>query len=165
MASLYELSGQYVAVLTALDLCEDDTEEQQLLSQLDELSGDIADKGEAYARILRNEQAEADAFAAEIKRLTARKAAKERTIAHLKENLLGAMRLTGTTQLATGIGKWRIQKNPASVAVLDEAAIPTEYLIPQPAKVDKRAILAAYKETGEIPEGTDIVQTDGLRFR
>lgn len=165
MATLYELSGEYASLLTSIDMCDDDDEREQFLNQLDAVSDDIVKKSEAYARIILNEQSDSDAYAAEIKRLRERKAVKDHTIEHLKENLFGAMQMLGTRQIETAIGKWRIQKNPASVKVLDAGKVPNEFLVEQPPQVNKSAILSAYRESGEIPEGTDIVQTESLRFR
>ena len=71
----------------------------------------------------------------------------------------------GLTEIKTDIGKFSIAKNPWSVVVLDEADIPEEFLIPQPPKVDRTAILKHFKECGEIIEGCDVVQREGVRFR
>ena len=162
---LYELTGAYADLLGMLDECQNSDDEAAILAQIDAVSEDIADKGEAYARIIRNKAAEAAGYEAEIKRLTARKKSAENTVARLKENILYAMGMVGTTEIRTSIGKWRIQKNPASGVVLDESKIPEEFTIPQPPKVVKAAIMQHYTETGEIPEGCDVVQSEGVRFR
>ena len=129
------------------------------------MSDDIAAKGEAYARIMRNKMAEAAAFEAEIKRLQARKKSADNAVERLKENILYAMGMVGATELNTSIGRWRVQKNVPSVAITDEAKIPDAFTVEQPRKIMKIAILQHWKETGEIPEGCDIVQTEGVRFR
>ena len=162
---LYELTEAYSELISRLEDCQNALEESEVLSAIDAVSEDIAAKGEAYARIMRNKMAEAAGFEAEIKRLQARKKSAENTVERLKENILYAMGMVGATELNTTIGKWRMQKNVPSVVIMDESKIPEEFTVPQPPKIVKVAIMQHYKETGEIPEGCDIVQTEGVRFR
>ena len=162
---LYELTEAYSELISRLEDCQNALEESEVLSAIDAVSEDIAAKGEAYARIMRNKMAEAAGFEAEIKRLQARKKSAENTVERLKENILYAMGMVGATELNTTIGKWRMQKNVPSVVIMDESKIPEEFTAPQPPKIVKVAIMQHYKETGEIPEGCDIVQTEGVRFR
>ena len=54
------------------------------------------------------------------------------------------------TDIQTGIGKWRVQMNPYSCQIIDEADVPAEFHIPQPDKIDKAAILRQFKATGEL---------------
>ena len=75
------------------------------------------------------------------------------------------MQSVGTDEIATGIGKWKVQLNPWSCEVLDDAKVPERYRIPQPDKIDKRAMIADFKATGEIMEGVTFKQMAGLRFR
>ena len=164
MARLYELTGAYADLYAQLDDCETDAERDALIAQMDDLNAEIGDKAEAYARMMRNAQSEADSLAAEIKRLTAKKRAAENLAERMKNNMHFAMETAGATEIRTGIGKWKICKNPWSVQVIDESEIPAEYLIPQPAKVDKAAILAHFKAEGEIPDGCDVIRTEGVRF-
>ena len=165
MAALYTLTDNYQALLDALSVAETEDEATAIWAQLDGLEEDITDKAEAYARIMRNKQAEAAACKAEIDRLTDMKRRAEAAVDHLKERMLDCLERTGASAIQTGIGKWYTQKNPLSCDVTDEAAIPKEFKIPQPDKIDKKAILAAFKDTGEIIPGTDVVQTLGIRFR
>ena len=162
---LYELTEAYAALISLLEDCESLQEENRILEAIDAVSDDIAAKGEAYARIMRNKMAEAAAIEAEIKRLQARKNSASNTVDRLKENILYAMGMVGATELNTSIGKWRIQKNAPSVAIMDEAKVPEEFTVPQPPKIMKIAIMQHWKETGEIPEGCDIIHGEGVRFR
>ena len=162
---LYKLTEAYADLVSRLEECQSVQEESLVLEALDAVSDDIAAKGEAYARIMRNKIAEAAALEAEIKRLQARKKSADNAVERLKENILYAMGMVGATELNTSIGKWRIQKNAPSVAVLDEAKVPEEFTVPQPPKIMKIAIMQHWKETGEIPEGCDIIHGEGVRFR
>ena len=165
MATLYELTADYAALIDAYDVAESDEERAEILDTLAGLEGDLAAKSEAYARIIKNKQAEADAFKAEAKRLHAKQEAAENAVERLKATLLDAMRVTGRTELPTTIGTWKTQLNPPGVDILDADKVSQEWRVPQPDKIDKQAILRHFKATGEIVEGTDIKRELSLRFR
>lgn len=163
--TLYELSGEYAQLMEQLETAESKEDVDAIYEAMGELEGDIADKAEAYARIMRNLEASAEAFKAEKLRLAKRQQAMEDAVARLKARMLEGMKLIGTTYIHTSIGKWRIQKNPPSCTVIDADAIPVRWHIPQPDKIDASGILSEWKATGEIPDGCDIQQREGLRFR
>lgn len=165
MAALYTLTDDYQTLLDALETVETEDEATAVWAQLDELEGTITDKAEIYAKIMKNKQAEAIACKVEIDRLTDMKRRAEAAVDHLKNRMLDCLQRTGTAAIQTGIGKWYTQKNPFSCEVIDETMIPKEFKIPQPDKIDKKAILAAFKDTGEVIPGTDVSQSVGIRFR
>lgn len=165
MASLYELSAGYATILDAYDAAETNEERKELLTMLEIAGEDINDKAEAYAKIIRMKEEEAKAFKAEADRLTNRKQAAENMVARLKSALLDSMKLTGQTEIKTSIGKWRVQMNPVSADVTDWTKVPMEFRTPQPDKVDKPSLIKRYKETGEVFEGVEFKQEQGIRFR
>ena len=165
MASLYELSAEYASLIDAYDAEEAAEVQENILNMLANTEGEIADKADAYAKIIRMKEEEAKAFKAEVDRLTARKRAAENMVSRLKSALLDAMKLTGTQEIKTSIGKWRVQMNPPSCEVTDVELVPKMYRVPQPDKVDRKAILDAFKQTGEIPTGVEIKREEGVRFR
>ena len=165
MASLYELSAEYAAVVDAYDAAETDEEREALLVKLDGLCCNLSEKAEAYARLIRNKKAEALGFKGEIDRLTARKRAAENLVERLEAAMLDAMRMTGQREVATSIGKWRVQMNPISADVKDWTKVPKEFRTPQPDKVDRKALTDHFKATGEIIDGVEFKQVEGIRFR
>lgn len=165
MAKLYELTDAYVSLMAQYEDAESDTEREQILQMILDCEGDIATKAENYAKIMKNTEADAKALADEIKRLTAKKVAAENAVKRLKDYLKYAMEIAGASEIQTSIGKWRIQKNPFSCIVNDVSKIPERFLIPQEPVVDKKSILAELKSTGEVFDGVEIVQTEGVRFR
>lgn len=165
MATLYELTDEYLAALSALDAAETDEEEAAAWDALDAIEGDITDKAEAYAKILQIKQAEARTFAAEKTRLMACQRAAENAVESLKARLLDSMQRLGVRDIQTGIGKWRIQLNPPKCEVTDAGAVPQEYHIPQPDAIDRQGILKHYRATGELLPGVEITQAESLRFR
>ena len=78
---------------------------------------------------------------------------------------MSAMMTADATEISTTIGKWTLRRNPVSVVVTDESRVPEAYRIPQPAKIDRRALLAAHRETGEIFPGVEFVQAKRVDFR
>lgn len=163
MASLYQLRQEYLDLLGQLD--EAPEEAEQILGQIEALQEDVGDKAEAYARIIQGKEREAEMYDAEIRRLQLLKSRAAGAADRLRGNLLDAMQAVEATEIRTSIGMWKLRTNPASVRVLDESRIPPEYLTPQPPKVDKRAILKAFSEDGEIIPGTEIRREKRVEFK
>ena len=165
MASLYDISAGYASLIDAYDNADSDEEREGIIAMLATAEGEITEKAENYARVIRMKEEEAKAFKAEAERLTKRKQAAENMVARLKDALLGAMALTGTQEIKTSIGKWRLQMNPLSCDVVDIEKVPMQYHIKQEDKIDKKSLLADYKATGEIIDGVVFKQEQGIRFR
>ena len=167
MATLYELTADYTLLLEKLEDAQTEEETEQAYKELFALEDSIEDKAEAYARIMRSKQAEADAYKAEKDRLAARQKAAENTAARMQKSLLDTMQLLGVSDISTKIGTWRVAKNPWSCDVIDEKEVPEEYRIPLeiPYRIDRDAIKKHFKETGELIPGVEVSQTVGLRFR
>lgn len=163
MASLYAMKQEYLDLLGQLEEAPEDAE--QILGQIEALQEDVGDKAEAYARIIQGKEREAEMYDAEIRRLQLLKSRALGVVDRLKGNLLDAMLSVDASEIRTSIGKWKLRTNPASVRVLDDRQIPPEYLTPQPPKVDKRAILKAFSEDGEIIPGTEIVKGKRVEFK
>lgn len=162
--TLYELTQEYTELVAALESAEDEEFAAELEGRLAALSEDIGAKGEGYARVLKNMQAEADALAAEIQRLQGLKKRRETVMDRMKKGILEAMQAAGARRLNTSIGSWSVRKNPPSVEIVDPGKIPAVFLIPQEPKIDKRAILAAWKADEGIADGAEIVLTERAQF-
>lgn len=165
MTKLYELTEAYIDLLSMIEDCENEQQEEEIMVQLAALSDDIARKGEAIARIVRNLQTDAEGYEAEIKRLTKRRRTAENMIDRFKSYVHFSMGLAGANELHTTIGKWKLTKNPPKVEIIDAEKVPEEFFIEQPPRLMTSLIMQHYRNTGEIPDGCDIVQTEGVRFR
>lgn len=165
MASLYDISASYASLIDSYDNAESDEERQEIIELMIYYQDSIQDKAEAYARIIRNKQAEVDALKNEVDRLTDKRRSAENVIERLKAALLETMTVTNTDCIPTSIGKWRKQSNPWACDIVDVDSVPAEYHIAQPDKINKRALLDRFKETGEIIDGVVFNQTVGIRFR
>ena len=165
MASLYEISATYSDLLAQYECCEDDETRERLLNDLASVGDSLTEKAEAYARIIRNKDAEAKALKAEADRLTEKRKAAEAAVTRLKAAMLDAMQLAQVDEMPTSIGKWRTQYNPVSCEIINPECIPARYLIPQPDKIDKKKLIDDYKRTGEVFNGVEFKQELGVRFR
>ena len=162
---LYELTDAYAELAALLDECESEEEAAQLWAQMDEIGASIAEKADNYARFLRNKQTEVDGLGKEIERLQKRKRSAENQIEQLREHMKFAMGVAGATEIRTTLGKWTMRRNPPRVEVIDESEIAPEFFDPQPPKLSKSKLLKHWKDTGEIPDGCDVVQSESIQFR
>ena len=158
------LTGEYIQLMQMLEDASAE-DEAEIVAAMEAVTDDIEDKADAYARIMKNLLADVDALDVEEKRLKARRTALENRVDRLKSAIQNAMELTGAKKLKTSIGNWSIQKNPLSVSAVDVEKVPARFLIEQPPKVDRRAILEEFKQTGELFDGVTITQSESVRFR
>lgn len=164
MASLYDIGARYAALLDRMESAEGD----EALDALDELAmmdDELEVKAENYIRIIKDKEAEADGFKKEADRLTAKRQAAENVAKRLKQAMLDAMKLAGKVELPTSIGKWKVQSNPLSCEVLDINKVPQEWHIKCDDKIDKAGLIKHYKMTGELVDGCEFKQTEGIRFK
>lgn len=165
MARLYDLTDAYASLIALLEDCTSSEEEQVILDQLSGINDSIGDKAEAYARMMQNLLSDIAGFKAEIDRLSTLKKRLENRVERLTDNIRYAMEIAGATELRTSIGAWKLKLNPPKVEITDAALIPEAYLKPQPPEIDKRAILAAYRNDGELIPGTEIVRKEVAVFK
>jgi transcriptional regulator of heat shock response len=156
---LYELSQNYVQLLELADSLDEETF-KDTLSSLEEA---IEDKVENVAKLVRCLDADIEAIKTEEKRLADKRKALENKVASVKEYVQHEMEVAGLNKVKRPTVTVSIQANPPSVDVMDESLIPSIYMVPQPSKIDKRAILTALKE-GEFIPGAAIKQTSGGAF-
>lgn len=95
MSTLYELTGQYLAIYE-MDI--DDETKQDTLASMD-WEDDFVNKAEGYAKIIKNLEADLPGLDEEIKRLQDRKNALKNKIDTLKTNLQTAMEVTGNERI------------------------------------------------------------------
>lgn len=163
MATLYELTEEYQALLA---LAEDpDTDADTLADTFEGLDGEIEDKAEGYAKVMRQIASDEEEVSEEIKRLQERKKKLDQHVQAMKSALQAAMMATGKRKFKTPLFSFSVQKNPAHV-VLDEAdtsKIPIEYLKMDPV-VDKEKIKTDLKNGAEFTFA-HLEQDESLRIR
>lgn len=156
--NLYELS------LAFQDVQNMDLDPEVMKDTLDSIEDAIENKAENIAKLIRNLESDVSAYKEEEDRLKTKRQSAENKVKWLKTYLEDNMKLTGKTKFKSGMFNFSIQKNPASVNITDEKAIPEEFLIQQPPKVDKTSLKEILKRGIEVP-GAELKQTEGLRIR
>lgn len=162
--TLYEMMAYYKDLQYRMTH-EDPDIAQAAYEELAVVESNIGEKSENYAKMIRNLTADRDAFKAESARLADKAKVCDNAINRLKEALKEAMLVLEKPECKTSIGTFRITQNPPSCKVVDIMKIPKEFIVEQEPKVAAKEILAHYKETGEIPDGVDIVREESIRFR
>ena len=161
MGTLYELKSEYIQLR---DMAGDpDIGPEALRDTMEAINGELEDKADGYAKVIRELEAEEAGLDAEIKRLQARKSAVSGNKGRIKDALESAMRETGKLKFKTALFSFGIQKNPPSVAILSEN-IPLDYLVVPEPQPDKKRILAELK-AGAIFDWAELRQTEALRIR
>lgn len=165
MATIYELTADWIRLM---DYIEDpDVDQDALLDTWLDLDGELEAKADGYAKVMAEEKAKVEALKAEIDRFTARKKSIENKLKFMNATLQSMMEATGKTKFKTEFFSFGIQKNPPSVKIKDADAVPIDYMVPQPMKVDMTAVknyLKSLKE-GETCEWASLEQGESLRIR
>jgi len=162
MSTLYELRGEYELLL---DMASDpDVDPEVLRDTMEGIEGQIEDKADGYAMVMKELEAQEAAIKTEVDRLNARRLAISNNIHHMKLRLQETMMATGKTKFKTTLFSFNIAKNPPSLVIDKPEEIPEEYLIPQAPKVDTAGIKAAIK-AGAAFDFAHTEQSEGLRIR
>jgi hypothetical protein len=149
---LYELTGEWAALQSAID---DGEGEADVLARVEAAEVAIEAKAAGVLAVLRGLDAEAEACRAEEKRLAERRRAREAAAERLRDYVRGCMEAAGIERVTTPLGSLLLQKSPARVEVLDEAAVPAEFTRIK-REVDKKAVLARWRDEGLVPDGCAI---------
>lgn len=147
--NIYELTGAYKHLETAIALNPDD---EELKEELAKINDDIEVKAENYGKIIRNLEGDVLAIDNELKRLQSAKASKVNAVNRMKENLMTSMKETGKTKFKTELFSFGIAKN-GGVAPL-ELTVKPEDLPSEFQKVtieaDNKALREYINETGDL---------------
>jgi hypothetical protein len=154
------------------------TEDQRLLNaMLEENGGELTPeieeamqitednllaKAEAYGATISEYDAQAEACAAEIKRLMAYKKTCENVSKRMRERLSDAMHTFDKDKLTAGTFRFSFRKS-TSVLVEDETIIPKEFFKVEP-MLKKKELLDALK-AGELIAGASLATNYSLQMR
>lgn len=171
--TLYEISGDMKAWERLVDevyaKCEEEgrapTDEEMtgLLDFRTENEVNLDRKLENITKYIKNCSSDADEIDAEIKRLQKKKKAKENLADNLKNYLDFTLKSLKIDKRKVGVFTLTIQKNPPSLQYELED-VPSEWLIPQPSKVDVSGIKAAMKDGAKF-DWCRLVSTESIRIK
>ena len=159
--TLYQISDTYQQAIGRALETEEDAE--ALTRELSAITDSFAVKAEAVLGYVRNVEADANAYKAEMDRLQAHFKALQGKSDRLKEYLSHEMRRCNLTELKAGPNELKFVKNPWSVEVeCPTENLPVEYIRTTIAP-DKTALATALK-AGEQIAGVRLVQGERLRI-
>lgn len=159
MANLYELQGAYARIQSMIESGEEGLEDT-----LESIEGALEEKLESYAMVIRNIESDVEGLEKEEKRLAERRKNMISGIQRMKINMQNAISSTGEKKIQGEKFTFTVQKNPPSLNIVDDKAIPDEFVTVETVRnIDKKALLAKAKQE-EIP-GVEIKQGESLRIR
>ena len=161
--SLFNITERYINIL---ELCENPEVTPEMLEEaLKSMDGELNDKLENICAFIKSLDGDVAVIDNEIARLQARKKTINNKISSLKDYMENCLRMLELRKVKTSLNTISIQKNPSSIEILDETLIPEEFKsVETVTKIDKKALLKAVKETGEIA-GVSLKTSEGLRIR
>jgi hypothetical protein len=163
---LYELANDYLALLQAIE--NEDLPEEAIADTLEAITGEIEDKADGIACVLKSLDAEIFAIKTEEQNLAERRKAKENAKERLKQYLADTLLGLGIDKVETARNRITFRKSE-SVEVDDgfilwAAENKAELLTFKEPTANKTEIKKALKNGAEIP-GARIVSSMNLQLR
>lgn len=159
--NLFELTENYVKFFTMLEEVDEITEELEEMAN--NLNIAIEEKSDNYVKMIKNLDADVEAFKNIEKQFNKKRKTAENKIAWLKKNLQASMEQTGRKKVKTKLFTVSIQKNTPALDITSEENIGDEYYKIE-RTLNKRDLLNDIKK-GLIIDGVGIKQTESLRIR
>lgn len=125
--TLYQIHDELEAWSNSLDLAESDDERAEIQARISEYLQMGRAKVDRFSAFLAHLEAQADLCRAEEKRIAARRRAIERVQEHLERYAISTMEQLGIRKMEGSTSSLALRQRPASVRILDEAAIPDAY--------------------------------------
>lgn len=163
--SLYNITNKFVDLM---DKVQEGTITEEEYNELgEELAVQLQEKGSNIIGYTKNIELTINAMKEEEKRIADDRKSLESKLDKFKQYVKQNMEKLGITKMDTELGTLSIAKNPLSVEIENEEEIPAEYKLEVvTTKIDKTAIKNHFKETGEIPQGVNIITTNtSLRIK
>ena len=151
--SLYDIKNGFTQLILADEISEED--KQKINEELTLL---LKQKSENIIGFTKNIELTIDSIKNEEKRLAENRKNLENKLANFKDYVKKCMENAGLQKVDTVLGTITVAKNPISVEITDENEVPNKFKLEiVTTKIDKKAILDNFKETGELVEGTKII--------
>ena len=144
---LYQLTEQYEEIINLL--YDGETDEQTILDTLESIEGEIEDKADNYAKMIKSMLADAEVIKKEEERLHNRRTSLENRAKWLKDTLQANLEFIGKTKFKTELFSFSVSSNGGKqpLTITDNIGeIPGKYLIPQDPVVNKDAVRELLKE-------------------
>ena len=150
--TLYNLASEYRAQLETLaDL---DLPEEVVQDTLESLGGELEIKTQSVIGFSRHLEKLAESIKSAEAEMAQRRKIIEARVERMKHYVLDAMLNNNIQKIECPYFVVGVAKNPPSVDVFDEATIPQDYFVEQPApppRLDKKLVMKAIKDGFEVP--------------
>ena len=160
--SLYQITNAFPALMESEEITPEDKAKIE-----EELTMLLQQKSQNIIGYTKNIELTINAMKEEEDRIASNRKTLENKLTRFKQYVKECMENNGITKIETGLGTLSIAKSPVSVEIVNEEAIPNNFKQEViTVKVDKTKIKENFKETGEIPDGVNIVTTNtNLRIK
>lgn len=161
--SLYNLTSEFQAAMDSIHV-DEETGEVVGFETVDCLDAAFEDKAEAYAVVIKNLNAQAQAIKEERDRLKEREDAAKRKAESLKEHLAKSMLIVGKNKIETARAALSFRKS-TQVNITNDVQVPDDLCkVVIDRKPDKTAIGKLLK-SGEIVPGAELVEKMNLQVK
>lgn len=165
-STLRAINEQILDLTADLIEAEDAAEENAILEALDALTLKREQKLENIAYVRLEQKSDVKAIDAEIKRLQAKKQAIDAAGRRLDTYVMTEMQQAGIKSHKGQLANLTIAKSPVSCEVVDESAIPDEFIqTVTETKIKKSDALRHFKNTGEVVAGMRFYHGEHLRIK
>jgi hypothetical protein len=175
LSTVFTLGDLEEQAYRALDNMEEGEDLEAQIALIDQM---MVEKVEGYVSVIRNLERMAEARKLEADRLRDRAKTAEKAADWLKARLLTHMQVTGRQRMEMARFTLTVRQNNPHAEILNEPetstvtayetmpGVPPEFVrLITLYKVDKRAILAHVKATGEVLDGVEVSRTERLDIR
>jgi hypothetical protein len=169
MTALYVLSNQYRELAEKLADADFDAQTVADTIEASGITDELSVKAQGIEYVAREALAHHEAIDAEIARLQALKAKRDKLAQGLRDYLKANMERSGIEKIECPMFSIGIRKNPPAVEILDAATLPASFWrTPEPkppvASPDKALIKAALQRGEDVP-GARITQSTRLEIK
>lgn len=158
--TLYEIETIYLGLLQQAEENEGDITD--ILAEWESINAAFEVKAENYWRMIKNFRAQAEMFKAEKDKLYEKQKRAERLADGLLERMDNAMKLIDIPVVKTKYGSFSFRKS-TSVTILDETAIPDEFM--KITKAPQKSVISDAIKAGEIVPGAELTENKKLQVR
>lgn len=123
--TLYDIQGEYLALY---DLATAEDDEQAFLDTLECLHGELAVKGEGYAKVIKQLEMEADECDKVIEAFTRKRELRKNHVKKMKEAYLEAMGIAGLDEIQAGAYKIKVKGNGGKAPLIITGDVPDNFM-------------------------------------
>lgn len=167
--ALYHLTGQYLQLAEKLANMDIDAQTVADTIEASGITDEITAKAQGIEIVARTAELHCPAIDAEIERLQALKAQRQKVAQGLRDYLKSNMEAAGIEKIECVLFKISLKKNPPAVEIFDEKQIPAELLrTPEPkppvAAPDKARIKELLNHGEDVP-GAKLTQNTRIEIK